>query len=321
MTLRQRFAEWLLKIGFAKKASPMSMVGFPLLLIPFAIYNIIAFLMPSVSFDVTLARLTLVSGAEWSITLSDVLLTLGILLLLLEVMKSARPGGKYLTDHLLSFLVLGATAAEFVMWQKFGTSTFFLLVLMAMVEFFCGISLRGRRAAATASRTTVARREPKVEPKVEPKIERKIEPKDLEPPAEPHVEPDPAPAPAPPPASAAPTPAPAPSAPAVPASASVVPPAASVAESVLMDRPEPVDRPEPKLAPPEPAKPAATAIDDAAPAAAEDTPPPVSESKPSPVVEAEEKHEPAVAPPSPDVSSAEPHPDSAPPASPEPPKH
>ena len=139
----------------------MSMVGFPLLLIPFAIYNIIAFLMPSVSFDVTLAKLTLVSGAEWPITLSDVLLTLGILLLLLEVMKSARPGGKYITDHLLSFLVLGATAAEFVMWQKFGTSTFFLLVLMAMVDFFAGVALRGRRAVVQpASRTVVARREP-----------------------------------------------------------------------------------------------------------------------------------------------------------------
>jgi hypothetical protein len=296
MMLRQRFAEWLLKSGFAKKASPMSMVGFPLLLIPFAIYNIIAFLMPSVSFDVTLAKLTLVSGAEWPITLSDVLLTLGILLLLLEVMKSARPGGKYLTDHLLSFLVVGATAAEFVMWQKFGTSTYFLLVLMAMVDFFAGIALRGRRAAVQpASRTTTVRREPK---DVEP------------PPAEPHVEPDPAPAvtPTASPASVAP-------APAAPAPVPVVPPAASVAESVLMDRPEP------KFAQPEPAKPAAPATEhNAAPAAAEDTPP-VSESKPEPVVEAEQKHEPTAAAASPEGSPAELHPDGTPAPSPEAPKH
>ena len=306
MTLRQRFAEWLLKFSFAKKALPMSMVGFPLLLIPFAIYNIIAFLMPSVSFDVTLAKLTLVSGAEWPITLSDVLLTLGILLLLLEVMKSARPGGKYLTDHLLSFLVFGATAAEFVMWQKFGTSTYFLLVLMAMVDFFVGVSLRGRRAVVKpASQTSVVRREPK---EVEP------------PPNEPHVEPEPAPAVTPA------APAPAAPASAAPAPAPVVPPAASVAESVLMDRAEPMDRPEPKLAQPEPAKPAAAATEpEAAPAAAEDTPL-VSESKPEPVVEAEEmhepeKHEPAAAAPSPEALSAELHPDGTAPASPETPKH
>ena len=52
------------------------MVGFPLLLIPLAIYNIIVFLMPGVSFTDPLVKLTLMSGAEWPVTLSDVLLTL-----------------------------------------------------------------------------------------------------------------------------------------------------------------------------------------------------------------------------------------------------
>ena len=35
------------------------------------------------------------------------LLALGIVLLLLEVIKGVRPGGKYLTDHLLSLMVFG----------------------------------------------------------------------------------------------------------------------------------------------------------------------------------------------------------------------
>src|SRR6516225_4049652 len=139
-------------------------VGFPLLLIPFAIYNIIAFLMPSVSFAEPVVRLPLVSGAEWPISLSDVLLTLGILLLLLEVMRGARPGGKFLTDHLLSLLVFGGSAAQFVMLSKFGTSTYFLLVLMAMLDFLAGIALRGRRASTVqpAPRATIARGDAKV---------------------------------------------------------------------------------------------------------------------------------------------------------------
>ena len=91
----------------------MSMVGFPLLLIPLAIYNIIVFLMPGVSFAEPLLKLTLMSGAEWPVTLSDMLLALGILLLLFEVIKGARPGAKYLTDHLLSLIVFGGAAAEF----------------------------------------------------------------------------------------------------------------------------------------------------------------------------------------------------------------
>ena len=88
----------------------MSMVGFPLLLIPLAIYNIIVFLMPGVSFAEPLVKLTLMSGAEWPLTLSDMLLALGIVLLLLEVIKGARPGAKYLTDHLLSLIVFGGAA-------------------------------------------------------------------------------------------------------------------------------------------------------------------------------------------------------------------
>ena len=127
------------------------MVGFPLLLIPLAIYNIIVFLMPGVSFADPLVKLTLMSGAEWPVTLSDVLLALGILLLLFEVIKGARPGAKYLTDHLLSLIVFGAAAAEFVLWPKFGTSTYFLLTVLSLVDFLSGLALRTRRGAVAVA--------------------------------------------------------------------------------------------------------------------------------------------------------------------------
>jgi hypothetical protein len=180
------------------------MVGFPLLLIPLAIYNIIAFLMPEVSFVGPLFKLTLMSGVEWPVTLSDVLITLGILLLLFEVIKGARPGAKYLTDHLLSLIVFGAAAAEFVLWPKFGTSTYFLLTALALADFLSGLALRARRGAVAAP-AVAARSARRAESKAEPKIESPV--------VEPRLEP--APAPAPP------------------------PPAASVAESVSQDHPEP----------------------------------------------------------------------------------
>src|SRR5512135_3542196 len=124
----------------------MSMVGFPLLLIPLAIYNILVFLMPGVSLLGPVVRLTLISGAEWGVTLGDMMLALGILLLLFEVIKGARPGAKYLTDHLLSLIVFGCAAAEFLLLPRFANSTFFLLVLLALVDFLSGIALRARRA-------------------------------------------------------------------------------------------------------------------------------------------------------------------------------
>jgi hypothetical protein len=140
----------------------MSMVGFPLLLIPLAIYNIIVFLMPGVSLAEPLVTLPLMSGAQWPITLSDLLLALGIAMLLFEVIKGARPGAKYLTDHLLSLIVFGGALAEFLLWPRFASSTFFLLTLLALVDFLTGVALRARRGvpaivtATRASRPTAA---------------------------------------------------------------------------------------------------------------------------------------------------------------------
>jgi hypothetical protein len=161
----------------------MSMVGFPLLLIPLAIYNIIVFLMPGVSLAEPVAKLTLMSGAEWPLTLSDILLALGILLLLFEVIKGARPGAKYLTDHLLSLIVFGGAVAEFLLWPRFGTSTYFLLAMLALVDFLSGIALRARRGVQVASGPAVSRREAR---------------KAAMPATEPQFDPAPAPAPAPP---------------------------------------------------------------------------------------------------------------------------
>ncbi|OIQ63847.1 hypothetical protein GALL_546080 [mine drainage metagenome] len=155
----------------------MSMVGFPLLLIPLAIYNIIVFLMPGVSLAEPIVSLTLMSGAEWPLTLSDMLLTLGVVLLLAEVLKGARPGAKYLTDHLLSLIVFGCAAAEFLLWPRFGSSTYFLLALLALVDFLSGIALRARRGTQLASaapragqrHTSVTPESKPVDPPPEPK--------------------------------------------------------------------------------------------------------------------------------------------------------
>ena len=147
------------------------MVGFPLLLIPLAIYNIIAVLMPTVSFSVQLFKLTLMSGVEWQVTLSDVLVAVGIFLLMFEVIKGARPGAKYLTDHLLSLIVFGAAAAEFLLWPEFGTSTYFLLTALSLADFLSGLALRTRRGAGAApavSAKSTRKTEPVAAPRTEP---------------------------------------------------------------------------------------------------------------------------------------------------------
>jgi len=195
------------------------MVGFPLLLIPLAVYNIIAFLMPSVSFSDVLFKVPMITGETWPVTLADLMLALGIVLLLLEVVKGARPGSKFLMDHLLSLIIFGAAAAEFVMWPKFGNSTYFLLVLLAMADFLGGIAQRTRRRVTYVAETTVP---------APRKAKRQAEAPADDVASEPKFEPVSAP-------QAAPVPP--------------APTAQSVAESVLMDHPapKPVSPPSPEI--------------------------------------------------------------------------
>ena len=131
----------------------MASIGFPLLLIPVAICNIIVFLMPdlALSGSIPLFPITLMSKDIWMVTLNDLLVALGILLLWLEVMRAARPASKYFTDHFLSLLVFGGAAAEFVMLPKFGNATFFMITLIALVDFLAGVSLRARRPRRMAA--------------------------------------------------------------------------------------------------------------------------------------------------------------------------
>jgi hypothetical protein len=216
----------------------MSMVGFPLLLIPIAIYNIIAFLMPGVSFADRLFKTKLVSGAEWTVAFGDCLVALGVLMLLLEVIKGARPGRKYLTDHLLSLIVFGAAAAEFLMWSRFASSTYFLLTLLAMTDFLSGIALRAGRSAQVPAAVMAS-------------IPAVTEPADI-PPPEPAGIDLPSTSEAEPALDAQPVSEPQPAADAQTAieaqPAAEVASAASIAESVLMDHPEPKPAREPKIA-------------------------------------------------------------------------
>jgi hypothetical protein len=134
----------------------MPSIGFPLLLIPIAIYNIVVFLMPGAAFTAPLFTLPLLSGVGWAVSFNDVLLALGIILLLFEFARASRPGAKYAMDHILSLLVLGGAGAEFLWLAPFGTSAFFMLVLLACVDFLGGLTLglrhrRARRAMLRAA--------------------------------------------------------------------------------------------------------------------------------------------------------------------------
>jgi hypothetical protein len=126
----------------------MFALGFPLLLIPFAIYNMIAFLMAGVSWTSPVTTVHMMSGQDWVLTWEDVLLALSILLLWIEIIKSTRLGMRSVMDHILAMALFIAMLVEFLLVQQAGTSTFFLLMMIALVDVLSGfiIGMRsGRR--------------------------------------------------------------------------------------------------------------------------------------------------------------------------------
>ncbi|HVZ53987.1 MAG TPA: hypothetical protein VG986_18605 [Pseudolabrys sp.] len=120
--------------------------GFPLLLVPFAIYNIIAFLMPGVSWTATLTSVHMVSGATWTMSAGDMLVVLAILMLFGEVMKSTRIGIRSVVDHGLSLILFLAMLVEFLLVKQAATSTFFLLLVISFIDVLGGFAVTLRSA-------------------------------------------------------------------------------------------------------------------------------------------------------------------------------
>ena len=124
----------------------MALIGFPLLLIPFAIFNIIAFLMPGVSWNAPLTQVHMASGVEWTMAAGDLLIAFAVLLLFVEMLKSTRIGIRTVVDHSLSLLVFLAMGVEFILVPQASTSTFFLLLVISFVDVIGGFAVTLRSA-------------------------------------------------------------------------------------------------------------------------------------------------------------------------------
>jgi uncharacterized membrane protein YqhA len=124
----------------------MYLIGFPLLLIPFALYNIFVFIFGIADWNAELTRVHIISGGEWKITPGDLLIALSILLLFAEILKSARAGSRGLVDHMLSMLLFIGMIVEFLLVERAATSVFFLIMVTAFVDVLGGFTVAIRTA-------------------------------------------------------------------------------------------------------------------------------------------------------------------------------
>ena len=122
------------------------LVNFPLFLISFAIYNMIAFLTPGVSWDGALYAVPMRSGATWTITFGDALIAITLIFLFFEVLKATKHAARSLIDHLLSTIVFIGALIEFVLVKEAATSIFAILLMIALIDVLGGWSVSVRTA-------------------------------------------------------------------------------------------------------------------------------------------------------------------------------
>ncbi len=124
----------------------MFVLGFPLLLIPFAIYNMVAFLTPGVSWTAPATTVHMMSGQDWVLTWEDILIAFSIFLLWIEMIKATRMGMRSVMDHILAMILFIVMLVEFLLVPQAATSAFFLLMAIALVDVLAGFII-GMRAS------------------------------------------------------------------------------------------------------------------------------------------------------------------------------
>ena len=111
----------------------------PLLVIPLLAY--VGFAAAGADFGTSRFDVTMPSGGMWHLALGDILLVIGLGLLFFEILKATRTGGASIIDHAFSMIVFVVCLILFLIWTRAATSTFFLLMLMAMIDVIAGFSV------------------------------------------------------------------------------------------------------------------------------------------------------------------------------------
>jgi hypothetical protein len=145
--------------GPSRQGGPMGAIFnvFPLILAPMLIYNLMAFSsgmggggaaefragLDAVWFSIPMASQEEVDGVlktvEWRVTTGSFLVFLSMVLLFIELIKSTSTGSAAIFNHALSMVVFIVALIEFLLHPAFATTTFFLIMVTALLDVIAGV--------------------------------------------------------------------------------------------------------------------------------------------------------------------------------------
>ena len=119
---------------------------FPLMTVPVIIYNILALTGQALS-TVTEMRLRLdqdfltvpmASGVDWTITPGHALISLALICLFFELIKSTGTGRAAVMNHAFSLVLFIICLIQFLLMPAFATSVFFIVGTMTLLDVLAG---------------------------------------------------------------------------------------------------------------------------------------------------------------------------------------
>ncbi|MGD2272544.1 MAG: hypothetical protein PVI06_19245 [Desulfobacterales bacterium] len=112
----------------------------PLLAVVLVVYNIVAFFYGAFLNQI-LWQVTLMSGAVWRFTGNDLLLSLAVVFLYLELLKATKTSAASVLDHGLSLAVFIIFLLEFALIPEVGNSAFMIIMLIALLDVVAGFTI------------------------------------------------------------------------------------------------------------------------------------------------------------------------------------
>lgn len=138
-----------------RRGNPMMAIFgiFPLLTVPVVIYNLMAFVFTSgsaaataetappilASLETPVQTIPMVSGAGWTLTGGDLLILISLVFLFIEILKSTSTGTSTIMNHAVSMLLFIVCLVQFLLFENFATSVFFIITMMTLLDVLAGV--------------------------------------------------------------------------------------------------------------------------------------------------------------------------------------
>jgi len=126
----------------------MKFIMFPLLALLVVIYAVYAMTVGVAGLDDGITTISLMSGADFVLTPSSLFIVGGLFLLFIEILKATKIDGSSMVNNGLSMLIFVVALILFIVKADFGTSTFFIITMMTLVDGVAGFTI----TAVTARR-------------------------------------------------------------------------------------------------------------------------------------------------------------------------